>query len=204
METAEHIRINGAGTYRHDIQAKSVHTAGHGRFEGSISTESFKSSGSCYVKGHCSTKQMSSNGHGHFHSITADRIDCSGSFRADQSVTTQSFHAKGIVMIGNTLTSRDVHIRFQGGTSSIKHLITKETIDIRMERRLFLNLLSFGKKKVVCSSLEGRRVEIDHVEADLIIGEDIQIGPNCKIGEVRYSKQLDIDPSSVIERAVQI
>ncbi|MBD8500915.1 hypothetical protein [Paenibacillus arenosi] len=204
METAEHIRINGAGTYRQDIQSKSVHIAGHGRFEGSISTESFKSSGSCHVKGHCSTKQMSSNGHGHFNSITADRIDCSGSFKADQSVNSQSFSAKGFVMIGDTLTSGDVHIRFQGGTPSIKHLIAGETIDIGREKLFFLNLLSLGRKKLMCSSLTGRRIKIDHVEADLIVGEDIRIGPNCKIGEVRYTNQLAIDPSSVVERTVQI
>ncbi|WP_028594319.1 hypothetical protein [Paenibacillus assamensis] len=204
METTEHIRINGAGTYRQDIQSKSVHVAGHGRFEGSISTESFKSSGSCHVKGHCSTNQLSSKGHGHFHSITADRIECSGSFQADQSVNSQSFSAKGLVIIGDTLTSGDVHIRFQGGTSSIKHLIGGGTIDIGREKLFFLNLLSLGRKKLVCSSLTGCRIKINHVEAELLIGEDIRIGPNCKIGEVRYSNQLDIDPSSVVERTVQI
>ncbi|TVX92426.1 hypothetical protein [Paenibacillus agilis] len=204
METAEHIRINGAGTYRQDIQSKSVHVAGHGRFEGSISTDSFKSSGSCHVKGHCSAKQLSSAGHGHFHSISAERIDCSGSFRADQSVDTQSFSAKGSVIIGDTLTAGDVNIRSQGVTSSIKHLIAEGTIEIGIERRAFLNLFSLGNKKVVCSSIKGRKVEVSYVEANLIIGEDIRIGPKCKIGEVRYSKQLDIDPSSVVERTVQI
>ncbi|UVI28419.1 hypothetical protein [Paenibacillus spongiae] len=202
-ETADLIKVNGVGTYQSDVQAQKVRIAGHGRFEGGIRTDCFKSSGSCRVKGHMAAAQMSSIGHGHFNSIIADRIQSTGSFLANESVNAESFLAKGIVTIGDTLTAGEVRIRLLGLTS-IQHIVAERTVDIRADRLSILSWLHLGRRRGRCSSLKGRWIEVNHLEAQLIVGEEIRIGAGCTIEEVRYSNNLVIDPDSRVERIVKI
>lgn len=202
-KAADDIRINGSGVYRDDVQAETVHIAGHGRFEGDLVAGSFKSSGSCRVKGHCSVLQMSIVGHGHFHSVSAEQIDSAGSFQADESVNAETFHAKGIVTIGDTLKAGEVRIELQGA-AVIKHIHAERSIGLHADRLSVVNWLQLRRRKAVCGSLNSPRIEVNHLEAELLVGEEIRIGPGCKIGEVRYSRTLVVDPRSVVERTVHI
>lgn len=202
-EAAQDIRINGSGVYRDDVQAETVRIAGHGRFEGNLAAGSFKSSGSCRVKGLCSARRMSNIGHAHFRSVTAGHIYTAGSFQADESVEADTFHAKGIITIGDTLKAGEIRIELQGA-AAIKRIYAERSIDLRADRLSVMNWLQFWRRKAICDSLESPRIEVSHLEAELVAGEEIRIGAGCIIGEVRYSKTLVVDPRSVVKRTVHI
>ncbi|TVX98637.1 hypothetical protein [Cohnella terricola] len=197
------IRINGIGTYIEDVYSKAIRVVGHGQFKGMIQTCSFKNNGSCSVKSDCIAKDFSNIGHGHFHSITAEHIYSAGSIHVDTSVSVETFHANGLIHIEDTLSAKEVRIKFHY-KSFFRHIIAKKNIEICSDRLSFANLIRLGRRNGKCTSLKGRHIVIEHLDADLVIGEDIIIGPGCKIREVQYSKSLSVNPRSLVQHTVQI
>jgi len=200
---SEHIRINGSKNYVKDVQAKTIRIVGHGRFKGMVQANSFKNNGSCRVESDCMTKDFSNVGHGHFYSITAEQFYSSGSILVDTSVHVDTFHASGLIQIADKLTAEEVLIKLHY-KSFIKHILANKDIEIRSNRLSLVNLLRLGRKNGGCSTIQGRHITIEYLDADLVIGEEVVIGAGCKIREVQYSKSLNISSRSVVKHTVKI
>jgi len=202
-EVNEHIRINGTRNYTKDVQANTIRIVGHGKFKGIVQANSFKSNGSCKVESDCIAKDFSNIGHGHFHSIKAEQCYTTGSLLVDTSVNVDTFHASGLIQIADNLTAEEVMIKLHY-KSSIGHIIANKNIEIRSNRLSLVNLLRLGRKNGKCSTIQGRQITIEYLDADLVIGEEVMIGAGCKIREVQYSKSLNVSSRSVVKHSVKI
>ena len=52
----------------------------------------------------------------------------------------------------------------------------------------------------VTESIEADRVELENTVCPLVTGRTVKIGKGCKIGTVRYSESLDLDPKAQVEK----
>jgi|GEM_PF-3977369 len=202
-EAASQLHINGSRTFAGDVRAQSIGIAGQGRFRGEVRADKFSSFGSCIVESSCTVQQLACAGHGRFHSVAAERISATGSFRANTTVKAELFHAKGIIHIGDSLTADEVQLALKG-KSFIRNLTVKGKLEIRADRLSILNLLRLRKRILICTVVNGANMDIEHVEAELVVGDEIRIGAGCAIREVRYTKSLSISPNAVVKHAVQI
>lgn len=193
----DEITIKGFSKYQRDLNVKSINIIGSGQFDGRIFTESFENYGTTKVKNVCEAKKITNLGHCGFQSIECKNIYSSGSLYVDQSIVTEEFHSKGAVHIKNALTAQNVLINITA-PSHIGKIIGSKTVKIATHSLSNFNILYLNRKKLVCNSIEGTHIKVKHTEADIIIGEEIDIGPGCYIKEVRYSKKLKINSNSKV------
>ncbi len=52
----------------------------------------------------------------------------------------------------------------------------------------------------VTESIEADRVELENTVCPLVTGRTVKLGKGCKIGTVRYSESLDLDPKAEVEK----
>lgn len=58
--------------------------------------------------------------------------------------------------------------------------------------------------KLTTDVLEGTVVNISSINAKIVRGSDVRIGPCCNIGEVEYSGKLEVDERAVVGKQTKI
>jgi len=68
----------------------------------------------------------------------------------------------------------------------------------------YKNIISKPSSIMNVNSIEGDRIRIDHINADLICGGEVIIGDLCLIDRVEYSKSIKISPKAVVNEVVKL
>lgn len=174
---AEVARIAGACNFEGDVQVEEFRSAGSVRIAGTLKAETVEVSGSLQVEG----------------SIQAEDVSTSGSLQVKGGVAAENFHSSGAVRIDGGLKAEDVHIDL-GGTSKIP-TIEGESIQVKATGGFFR-----VRGDLTADRIEGQDVELEATTAGLVRGEDVTIGPHCKINVVEATDLTVHQSSEVRER----
>ena len=205
----------GGGKYR------NINILGSGRIVASVEAESIKIMGDCHledVKG----KEIKVTGTAYLNGgVTGGTISVSGTATAkgdisNQAVTingelkaknisTEEFVSRGSFELEN-LNANQVSISLWGNCRA--HEIGAEKVEVG-RGGLWLKLYSFFHPygygcHLEVDTIEADRIYLEQTYAKSVRGNDVSIGPGCKISLVEFKDSVNIDKAAVVERTVQV
>jgi len=210
--SGEEIRIVGSGVVSgNPVKTVEFKAAGSGRIQGPLECETVKVSGSCDFDGdvHCVDFRSSGSSRvaGSLHAedvdvsgalevakdLNAVDVSASGSLRVDGSVHAQDFHSSGSVQIPGELKVQDVDIEL-GGSSRIGS-IEGQDISVRVSGGFMRSRGDLTVDRIV-----GRDIDLVRTTAAYVQGQDVRIGPHCRIETVVAHELVVHESSEVKER----
>ena len=208
----ENIQVEGVATCKGDITAKSVRIDGTFKSEGGVNTGelfcegtaefdgticsgkteiegTFKSKGdmsgerlSCDgmadISGNIFVRQIEVDGFLHARDgdkIEAERIECDGAIHTEGQISADVVIANGIIKAKE---------------------IVGDNITLLSKMNAFVKL--FIKKLSVVELIEATNITLDGINAKMVNGENIVIGPKCRIDAIDCTGTLQLDPSARI------
>lgn len=212
--SGEEIRIVGSGVVSgNPVKTVEFKVAGSGRIQGPLECETVKVSGSCDFDGDVRCVDFRSSGSsriaGSLHGedvdvsgalevgkdLSAVDISTSGSLRVDGSVEGQDFHSAGSVQIHGDLRVGDVDIEL-GGSSRIG-TIQGQDIRVRVSSAFLRSRGDLSVDRIV-----GQDVELVRTTASYVEGQEVVIGPHCRVDTVVARELVVHESSEVKERRV--
>ncbi len=184
----------GSAQVRGNLQADTARVAGSCDFEGDVQVKEFRSSGSSRVAGSLKADDVEASGSLQVErDLTADDISASGSLRVGGRVQCNDFHSSGSVRIDGGLKADDVSIEL-GGSSVIKSI---EADDISVRRTGgFLRV----RGDLTSERIVGDDVYLEGTAAAYVRGNDVHVGPHCRIDVVEARDLVVHESSEVKER----
>lgn len=212
--SGEEIRIVGAGVVSgNPVKTIDFKAAGSAQVQGPLECEDVKVSGACDFAGDVRCVDFRSSGSsriaGSLHCQDVDvsgtlevskdieAADCSvsGSLRVDGNLHGQDFDSSGAVRIQGELRAQDVDIEL-GGTSKVG-AIQAQDIDVHVAAGFLRSRGDLTADRIV-----GQDVSLVRTTAAYVEGQDVRIGPHCKIDLVVAQDLIVHESSEVKERRV--
>ncbi len=203
------VKIAGSGVVTgNPLRTREFKSAGSGRVEGDLEADIAKSAGSCVFEGN----------------VTAHEFHTAGSARVAGALRSPEIHASGSLSVGGDIEGREVHIRGSadvGGRTTAQEFklagggrfggpIESEEIDIELSGDVRVPALlgteisvqrpsGFfrGRCALTADTIEAREVAVECATASRVSGEEVNIGPHCRI-DVVEAQELRIHESSEV------
>jgi cytoskeletal protein CcmA (bactofilin family) len=191
---AEVARVSGSCVFEGDVHVEEFRCSGSARIAGKLTAEDVESSGSLHVEGNIEAEDISVSGALQVKgSVFAEDFHSSGSVRVEGALKAEDFHSSGSVRIDGGLKAQDVMIDL-GGNSRIT---TIEAEDIRVKATGgFFRV----RGDLSADRIEGSDVELEATTAAYVKGEEVTIGPHCRIDVVEAHNLRVHQSSEVRER----
>lgn len=186
----------GSARVRGNLEADSARVAGACDFDGDVQVDEFRSSGSSRVAGSLRADDVESSGSLQVDKdVAADNVAASGSLQVGGQVQCDTFHSSGSVRIQGGLKADDVSIEL-GGSSVVKSI---EADDISVRRTGgFLRV----RGELTAERIVGDDVYLEGTTAAYVKGDDVHVGPHCRIDVVEAHDLVVHESSEVKERRV--
>lgn len=194
---AAELRNSGTLDAVGNINSKKVHSSGTMKIEGSLESDLVEASGSLKVSGKMLVKDLEASGSVTAGSLSGNTVNTAGGLKFDKDVSTKSFTSSGGIDIGGALNADKIAIKL-GGDSKIG-LIKGKNIEIKRVLELF-----FKNSRLITESVEGDDIYLENVNAKLVKGRVVKIGPNCEIGTIEYKESINVESNSKVEKQLKI
>lgn len=186
------LNIQGFKRCKGEVVMNEVNVYGLFRFKGTLQAHILRCKGVLSMKGHLQVDEVLNDGRmlingsiATIHLISARYLKC-------QQLVASYADLMGQVRI-DVLSCDKLLLDFQKH-SRIK-TIQAQTVQVK-------NIHT--PHRLYCHSMKANRIQIDHVKADWVVGEDVNIGPHSHINHVRYTESLTIDPLARVERIEKV
>ncbi|MFS1516231.1 hypothetical protein V1503_06945 [Bacillus sp. SCS-151] len=187
----EKLNIRGSVTILQDVNVKVISSHGSSSFHSKIVADLLKNAGSCVIKGNFEIAEIENMGNLHIMNGKAQKIVSSGSVTIDQKLQTDEMKCKGVVF-AKELFAKQFHIKLSA-KSHINKLIAEEII-VERDRKT----IPLIKKKLVSKFIKGEYINLSHAEIDVVEGNNVEIGKDCKINTLYYKEGYKISPNSQV------
>jgi cytoskeletal protein CcmA (bactofilin family) len=206
---AEVARVDGACIFEGDVHVGNFRCSGSARIVGNLRTEDMESSGALHVEGNVEAEDISVSGALQVKGdVTAEDISVSGGVHVKGNVTAEDFHSGGSVRIEGALKAEDFH---SGGSITIDGGLKAEDVMIDLGGSSRITTIEAENIRVkatggffrVRGELTSDRieatedVELEATTAAFVKGQEVTIGPHCKI-DVVEARDLTVHQSSEV------
>ncbi len=185
-------RASGSAQVRGPLECGDVKVSGSCDFDGDVRCADFRTSGSSRIAGSLHAEEVDASGS---LEVTKDvegkDVSASGSLRVDGNVHGEDFRGSGGIRIQGELRAQDVLIEL-GGTSQIG-TIQGEDIVVRPTGGF-----ARARGDLTADRIVGQDVSLAHTTAGYVEGQDVRIGPHCRI-DVVVAQDLVVHESSEVK-----
>ncbi|REE85365.1 hypothetical protein A8990_11294 [Paenibacillus taihuensis] len=215
------VKITGSGSTSGGL-FDSVRVMGEGQVLGTIESESVKSMGTLNVSGSLKAGQYQQIGEtvvsgdlmgGYMNVLgqlsVSGRIRCrSMKLRGQLDVLGEceadDFDARGGFHIHGLLSGKVVDIRTWGPCKAKE--IGGNRVTVRKSKWGGMKQWFSGKHPMELSAelIEGESIYLEHTTADVVRGNEVTIGPGCRIGLVEYRRSLKLSRDAEVEQQVKL
>lgn len=193
VKTVE-FRAAGSAKVQGPLEAETARVAGSCSFEGDVHVEEFRSAGSSRVAGNLNAKEIEASGSLQVDgTIATQEISSSGSLYVKGRVDAEEFRSTGSVRIEGGLKAQEVNIDL-GGTSMISTIEAKE-VRVKATGGFFR-----VRGDLTVERIEGQEIELEATTAALVKGQEVRVGPHCRIDVVEAQELVVHQSSEVGER----
>jgi cytoskeletal protein CcmA (bactofilin family) len=214
------ISIRGEGTIVNEVECSSFHVYGTSEAVDNVKTGSVKIFGEAAVKMNMDAQDtlvmgtLMVGGKAHLkkmkilgllevgEGLTGDEANIKGSISVNGDVEYETFDSSGGFEIKGLLTADTIRVGLRFGQSSAEEIGGgKITVKKRSS-----SLLPFGKETgtLVAKVIEGDDIYLENTKADMVRGNQVNIGPGCQIGVVEYRDDLTHDPRATIKTKTKV
>lgn len=191
--TYENVKVEGVANINGDMNCQEMRVQGVSNFSGNIKCTNLDVEGTCKVKG----------------DIKGERCRLTGLLTVDGDLEADEFIGSGSFQVGGSINAEKVDIKFVYGSGagevcgeSIK--IWKESTSGAVEFIMDLIPWRHKGKNFRCNLIEGDDINIENVEADVVRGKTVMIGPDCQIDLVEYHDTVNIYPGATVKKTVKL
>ncbi len=182
----------GSGRIHGPLECVSAKVAGSCDFDSDVKCQEFHSAGSSRIAGTLRSDDVSVSGSVEIgKDLEATDVRSGGSLRVGGNLTTQDFSSRGNLLVGGILKSNDVDIELSG--SSRIGSIEGGDVSVRLTPGF---LRSRGDLTV--GRIKGKDVDLVDTTAAYVEGDDVRIGPHCRV-EVVVARDLMVHESSEVK-----
>lgn len=182
---AEKIKVVGSGEFR-CVKAGEIKITGNARFTGSLNVTRLDISGSVDT----------------LSTVKAQIIKVYGSLNAAEEVSAEKFHAKGLINL-SSLNADDIIIE-SAETCRVQE-IGGENVQVKPLGMFRLGFFGFNHaKRLESDTIEADRIELSNTIARIVKGNQVIIGPGCKIETIEYRDSLEVDRNSTVKNKVKV
>ncbi|RSK27189.1 hypothetical protein EJF36_10030 [Bacillus sp. HMF5848] len=193
------IQANGYSVYPHDIKTNFMSIIGHCQVKGNVTAKELINKGTTSAND-CFVETVENIGNLSINRLQGEKIVTSGHLKCKGNVSAELFQSKGAVNIQGSLHANTIYIKITS-TSNVDIVTSKGDITIKKSRTAFLNLLP---TRLRTKRLKGEKIVIEHVEASEVVGDIIDVGPNCIIEKLYYKTKCDIHSKAKVLSKHQI
>jgi len=221
--------VSGSTRIQGNVSADEMKVSGSARIGGSLEARSAKISGSCHVNGDLKVEEIKISGS----AKVGGGVRVSGSMRVSGSTSVGGafeggdLASSGLIRIGRDLKGGEIRI---SGGGEVGGVVRARSVRIRVGRtdlklsggieadevyveaaprpavaRILGTVLGMGIGGHVRTPVVRCRgkVSLERTVCDLVEGVRVSIGPGCKVGTVRYSEDVFIDPAARVETGTE-
>ena len=190
----QNFKSAGAGHVKGDLEVETAKVAGSCVFDGNVKADEFHSVGSAKVAGRLHGEEVHTSGALSVGGdLEAQELHARGSLNVGGKVTTEEFHLVGGAKINGPLEANEVFIEL-GGDVTVPSIHADE-IDVRRPGGFFR-----GRYGLYADRIEGDEVYLECTTANVVSGDEVRIGPHCRIGRVHARDLMVHESSEVRER----
>ena len=202
---ADCIRVNGIGTFQGNVNSDTVIISGMATIKEGIVAEELKVSGSATIEGGIEAEKLIIEGMATIQgNVESEEVRIEGKASIHGDCEAETFKMEGQIKIKGQLNAESIHI-----CSVLKseiHEITGSSIQIVRDNNLVTGMVNKAldivfTNNLAVNTIEGDQIELDHVTARVVRGEDVTIGENCEIDLIEYSGTLKQHPRAKIKEA---
>jgi cytoskeletal protein CcmA (bactofilin family) len=214
------IKIRGNGHIKGGIKSEKMSVLGHGSFEGTGDIYELSILGEAKIKGKTMITKAKILGQcdiddntviddnkvygtlkidGNYRGITAKikgDLTVSGDAEVEQFISDGSFSIKGLLngeeIIINPFISRS-YAKEIGG----------ERITVKKKKELSFSLPFTKSGGLEADVIEGNDIYLEDTTAKIVRGDNVEIGPNCKIEKVEYTGEYVVNGISQVGEVVK-
>lgn len=193
----EQLNIRGAVALHQEIRLKKISAHGHSSFHSPVTAQILNSSGSCRLKDYCEINEITSAGSFKLNNGKVIKLNSSGKLTIEHSLEAESLDVIGIVKAAK-INAKSFALKLSG-ESEIKEL---RADDIRIEKDR-ITILPLLKKKLNCNCLKGKTVRLSYTHAEIVDGDVVNVGRNCKVKTLYYTESYSIAPNSKVQKIIR-
>jgi cytoskeletal protein CcmA (bactofilin family) len=183
------VRIVGECVLAGDTQCEKFAATGTVRVKGSLDSENVKITGELKVDGDLLLGKAAITGEADVRgSCRGEEIKLTGGFKIKGDLESESCKIGGAAVIGGLLSAETVELRMHGPCEARE--IGGGGITVKRNRFAKLKGMFGTANAAVLKAelIEGDRLDLEHVKAKVVRGNEVRIGPGCEIGRVEYAK----------------
>ena len=189
---AREFKSAGSGKVVGDLDADIAKAAGSCLFEGNVTAREFHTAGSARVNGRLLGKEVHSSGSlAVGGDIESREVHVRGNVDVGGRTTAEEFHLSGAGRFGGPLESREVQIELGGDVTA--PVIHGTEVTVRRPGGFFR-----GRCELRADRIAAHEVNLECTTANLVVGEEVVIGPHCRI-EVVEARDLTVHESSEVK-----
>ncbi|NUU74851.1 hypothetical protein [Paenibacillus xylanilyticus] len=127
----------------------------------------------------------------------AEKMKVVGEIHLSGDCQAENFKLNGRFTIAGMLSAEQMTIKVMG-PSEVRE-IGGSIISVKSGRGKLLEGLFTGNQSILTANLiEGDEIELENTVAEVVRGDEIKIGPGCRIGTVEYNSSLQIHSQSEV------
>lgn len=188
---------NGFGTVNGDIKAEKAKVNGKAKIKGKVEGKSLIIDGTAAIEGNVYTEKIKISGKAAISGkVKSEEIEVMGNLTVSEDCEAEIFKVKSLFKISGLLNADQIDIILFGACKAKE--IGGQTIIVKKDKgSLLSNLLKpLISTQLETELIEGDKIEIESTNAKIVRGNHIKIGPNCTIGLVEYTDEIEIDKNA--------
>ncbi|API90719.1 hypothetical protein KM914_06930 [Virgibacillus pantothenticus] len=185
------LRLIGQSRQCEPIQTDMIIAQGHHHFDASIEAREVNTTGSCIMNEMAQIKKLKSGGHLQMNQARLEHFHARGSIKA-RCIEAKNMKVLGIIRVKN--------LEVEYGEITMKGVCRINFINaVELQVRTGFSL----SKRLIGEKITGKSIQLTNTEANIVRGEHVVLGENCKINTLYYKKQYTIANSANVKRIVK-
>lgn len=191
------LKTTGTCDIRGNVKAKTAKFTGTADIKGNLEAEEFAIVGKIDVEHDAAIKEFKIYGEVNVKgNASVENAQIFGFLNINGECNTETFMARGPFKIGGLLNAGTIDIEMHSkchvkeiGGGKIQVRRGKEMLIKKFIKSLYMPK-DFYQGQLVTDSIEGDDIYLEHTVAQVVRGNNIEIGPGCEIGLIEYKNNL--------------
>ena len=189
--------VNGHGNIDGDLDCVYFKINGHCTVDGDLKSDYVKVHGNSLIKGNLRAEKAKIHGIADINgNVSVDKAETYGSIDVDGDCNAEFFKIEGTFVIEGLLNAGELDLSLYGPSKA--HEIGGEKITVKKKGKYhFFGLKNLimpgGSKGLTTEIIEGDDIYLENTQANVVRGNNIELGPGCEIELVEYKDSFKQD-----------
>lgn len=197
------ISIMGEGKIDGNVECNNIKIYGDGTIKGDLEVEdTMEVKGHAKIEGELEAEKLEIQGDVQFNYVSVEEAEIMGNITVKEDFNAEKFKVEGGFNIQGLLNADEIEVALYWPCKV--HEIGGSEIKVKRESKLsFLGIKNIlmpngSSKSLSADIIEGDDIYLEHTQAMVVRGNNIELGPGCDVELVEYRNDLKLDDSAEV------